>query len=234
MIHELAEAPSRFEVLLKWPPTLTLRTIGLVVLCFGRVKNMVRQAPPRCAITCLVVVGLALGAGCDDPPAQAPSPPPVQPSAAPVDYTRPWPSQHANSKPFKCGHPDGSTESPNTTPPPPVSSATPSSAPPVRSESVQNAGAVVASFAPSFRRCYNALLRQDRDAAGGICITAKIGPAGEVVMTTTELHNGLPPSIVDCLVAVVQGASFSPPDGGGATLVIPISFAPDDGACCQR
>ena len=91
---------------------------------------------------------------------------------------------------------------------------------------VANASAVVASFAPAFRDCYNAMLLHDGDAAGGVCLTAKIGAGGEVVSTAIDLRNGLPPSVGECAAAVVQRAQFSPPDGGTATIVIPVSFAP--------
>jgi len=58
------------------------------------------------AIKWLVGTGLALSSGCDDPPAQAPAQPPVQPVAysrpvvpaqpvaqPPVDYSLPWVSE---------------------------------------------------------------------------------------------------------------------------------------------
>ena len=128
-----------------------------------------------------------------------------------------------NLKPFKCG-----STAPRSTHPP-TAGAAPSAA--ASSDSVKpgrvaNASAVVASFAPDFRVCYNAALRQAPDAAGAFCITAKIGVAGEVVGTAIELLNDLPPSVGECAAAVVQRARFSPPDGGSATIVIPVSFAP--------
>jgi hypothetical protein len=78
-------------------------------------------------------------------------------------------------------------------------------------------------MAPYFRRCYNAALRVDPDETGHTRITAKIGAGGEVASAQAE-SAGLSQATIYCLLAVVRTASFSPPDGGGATIVIPVTF----------
>jgi len=59
---------------------------------------------------------------------------------------------------------------------------------------------------------------------GSVKITAKIGPNGEVLSASPGGANGLSGEVVSCVVARVQSAQFSPPEGGGATVVIPVSF----------
>jgi hypothetical protein len=81
-------------------------------------------------------------------------------------------------------------------------------------------------MAPKFRRCYNRLLREDPKATGTIRVSAKIGPLGEVAHAEVVAIEGLPPPFADCILGAVRAHSFAPPDGGGATVVIPISFKP--------
>ena len=49
--------------------------------------------------------------------------------------------------------------------------------------------------------------------------------AGEVVSATPSGGAGLGDEVVSCLVRRVQSANFNPPEGGGASIVIPITFA---------
>jgi hypothetical protein len=90
--------------------------------------------------------------------------------------------------------------------------------------SVSNASAVVAGMAAGFRRCYNKGLQDDPTMKGSVRITAKIGPNGEVLSASPSGGGGLSPGVVSCVVARVQSAQFSPPEGGGATIVIPVTF----------
>ena len=89
---------------------------------------------------------------------------------------------------------------------------------------VADASAVVARMAAGFRRCYNKGLSEDPNMKGSVRITARIGPNGEVLSASPSGGSGLSPSVVSCVAARVSSASFSPPSGGGATVVIPISF----------
>lgn len=92
--------------------------------------------------------------------------------------------------------------------------------------SVANASAVVAKMAAGFRRCYNRGLQENPDMKGSIRITAKIGPNGEVLGASPSGGGGLSGTVISCVTARVGSASFSPPEGGGATIVIPVSFFP--------
>jgi hypothetical protein len=89
---------------------------------------------------------------------------------------------------------------------------------------VGNAAEVVAGMSPSFRRCYNRGLAEDPNMNGSLKITAKIGPDGDVLSATPSGGAGLSGAVISCAVARVQSAQFSPPSGGGATIVIPITF----------
>jgi hypothetical protein len=90
---------------------------------------------------------------------------------------------------------------------------------------VSNAERVVAGMKAGFRACYNRGLASNPDLQGSVKITAKVGPNGEVVSATPAGGGGLGDEVVQCLVRRVQSATFYPPDGGGASLVIPITFA---------
>jgi hypothetical protein len=92
--------------------------------------------------------------------------------------------------------------------------------------SVANASAVVAGMAAGFRRCYNRGLAEDPTMKGSIRITAKIGPNGEVLSASPSGGGGLSGTVISCVAARVASSQFAPPEGGGATIVIPVSFFP--------
>lgn len=89
---------------------------------------------------------------------------------------------------------------------------------------VSNAQSVVASMGPGFRRCYNNGLQTNPNMKGSLRITARIGPNGDVVVANPSGGNGLSKEVIDCVVNRVKSARFSPPVGGGATIVLPVSF----------
>ncbi len=89
--------------------------------------------------------------------------------------------------------------------------------------SVSNAASVVAGMAAGFRRCYNKGLQEDPNMKGSVRITARIGPNGEV-LSASPSGSGLSGSVTSCVAARVSSAQFAPPDGGGATIVIPVTF----------
>lgn len=89
---------------------------------------------------------------------------------------------------------------------------------------VANASAVVAGMAAGFRRCYNKGLQSDPTMKGSVRVTAKIGPNGEVLSASPSGGGGLSGEVVSCVVQRVQSAQFAPPEGGGATVVIPVTF----------
>ncbi|HEY4119838.1 MAG TPA: AgmX/PglI C-terminal domain-containing protein [Byssovorax sp.] len=87
------------------------------------------------------------------------------------------------------------------------------------------ASSVVASMAPAFRRCYNAGLADDPTLQGSVRITAHVGPKGDVTSVKPS-KTTLPADVVACVAKRVAAAQFSPPEGGGATVVVPVSFVP--------
>ena len=89
--------------------------------------------------------------------------------------------------------------------------------------SVANASQVVAGMAAGFRRCYNKGLQEDPSMKGSVRITARIGPNGEVISASPS-GSGLSGTVISCVAARVSSAQFAPPEGGGATIVIPVTF----------
>ena len=93
------------------------------------------------------------------------------------------------------------------------------------SGNVTNAQEVVAGMSAGFRRCYNTALKDDPNIGGGsIRFQAIIGPDGRVASLSSTNIVGLPGNMVVCLYVRVQSAQFAPPDGGKATIEIPVSF----------
>lgn len=92
---------------------------------------------------------------------------------------------------------------------------------------VPDAGRVVAGMTAGFRRCYNlGLSREDPTMKGTVRVTARIGPNGEVLSATASGGGTLSPTVIGCIRSRVASAQFSPPEGGGAALVIPVSLIP--------
>jgi hypothetical protein len=89
---------------------------------------------------------------------------------------------------------------------------------------VANASSVVAGMGAGFRRCYNKGLQEDPSMKGSVRITARIGPNGEVLSASPSGGAGLSGTVISCVAARVQSAQFAPPEGGGATVVIPVTF----------
>lgn len=89
---------------------------------------------------------------------------------------------------------------------------------------VPNVGLVVDGLTAGFRRCYGNGLSADPDMKGSLRITATIGPDGEVLSATAAGGRSLSVSVVACLTARVRSARFSPPKGGSAKIVIPVTL----------
>jgi tetratricopeptide (TPR) repeat protein len=107
--------------------------------------------------------------------------------------------------------------------------AAPSRVVPADGGAVGDAGRVVAAMQGGFRRCFLERLRDDAETAGSVRVTARIGADGAVtrVESTSSTPRGgtLAAPLVSCVEGVVRGARFMPPEGGGATVVIPVTFA---------
>jgi hypothetical protein len=123
--------------------------------------------------------------------------------------------------------PEPAVATPKRPPPPwPVFQSASLPPPAATGGTVSGAAEAIASLAPYFRRCYNRALFDDPRMQRSVRITSKIGADGTVMRATWGTDEGLSPQLCDCLKRAVLAQRFHPPDGGGATLVVPISFAP--------
>lgn len=147
------------------------------------------------------------------PPPDAFVPAPVVPKRPPP----PWPVFEPASVP------PPPVDEPAQRAPEPGDHAALEDAPPVA-----NAPRTVAAMAPDFRRCYNRALYYDAGMRGSFRITGKIAATGEVITAVPSGGGGLSPQLERCLVNVVLSRRFTPPEGGGATIVIPITLQPQD------
>jgi hypothetical protein len=93
----------------------------------------------------------------------------------------------------------------------------------VRGGSVPNAQAAIAAIGAGLRRCYDKALQENAGASGTVQVTARVDPGG-AVSVLDESHTGLTPEMVSCVVTQVQAAAFARPEGGAATVVIPMTF----------
>lgn len=89
---------------------------------------------------------------------------------------------------------------------------------------ISDASRVVARMRAGFRACYQKGLAQNPDAQGNIRLTIRVGPGGEVTGVTATPSGNLPPAVVSCVEARARSAQFSPPEGGSAAVVVPVTF----------
>ena len=88
---------------------------------------------------------------------------------------------------------------------------------------VSNASRVVAGMRAGFRACYNRELANNPDAQGSIRLTIRVGPGGEVQGVSAGASGNLG-SAVGCVRSRASAARFSPPEGGSAVVVVPVTF----------
>jgi hypothetical protein len=93
----------------------------------------------------------------------------------------------------------------------------------LRGGTVANATPVIAGMVSDLRRCYHQALQESAGMHGAIEVTVRVDAAG-AVSVMDESHTGITPALASCIVTRVQAASFAPPQGGVATVVIPITF----------
>jgi len=87
---------------------------------------------------------------------------------------------------------------------------------------VGNASSVVSRMQGRFRRCYEAGLNENPGMTGRVDVTASIGPNGEVLSASARPGGTISSAVAQCIGSVVQGATFDPPEGGAATVNIPV------------
>jgi hypothetical protein len=90
--------------------------------------------------------------------------------------------------------------------------------------SVGNAQAVVARMSAGFRRCYMQGLSVNPDMAGRVSVSARVGPGGEVQSVSATPSGSISSDVANCIAARVRSATFDPPEGGAATINIPVTL----------
>jgi Vault protein inter-alpha-trypsin domain/von Willebrand factor type A domain len=90
---------------------------------------------------------------------------------------------------------------------------------------VSNAARVVAGMRAGFRACFQRGLALDPTAQGSLRLVIQVGQGGEVTSVTPSSVNGnLPAAAVACAVARARAAQFDAPQGGSATIALPVTF----------
>jgi hypothetical protein len=117
------------------------------------------------------------------------------------------------------GTPNIATPPPSDGPKPKVDLATPI----VVGGEIPDAQPVVAKNRYRFLACHKKALATDPQAEGKVRLTLKVGPDGSV-FTTTVSSTTASPSLTECARRATLTMQFSPPGGGGATLMLPLTF----------
>jgi hypothetical protein len=77
-----------------------------------------------------------------------------------------------------------------------------------------------------FLACYRDALALDASVRGSLILVARVGPSGDLL--TIGPREGTPPTLptalVECLSRALATERFAPPEGGGHTLVVPITL----------
>ena len=101
-------------------------------------------------------------------------------------------------------------------------------APPTLTGTVPGAEGVIARHRGGLLACYRRGLEESPRMRGTVRVTLRIGPNGEVLSATPSAGGGLSPNVVGCVVGKLGAAQFAQPVGGGAVLVVPITFIPGE------
>lgn len=91
---------------------------------------------------------------------------------------------------------------------------------------VPSAAQVVRQMHPGFRRCYARALAKDPDHAGVLMVRLELDANGSVTHARAEPRQGMSEALLRCIEAVARRAQFAPPEGGQATLTIPLTLQP--------
>ena len=86
---------------------------------------------------------------------------------------------------------------------------------------------VVAGMRSGFLACYQGELRRDREAAGQVRLSIKVGCDGSVIWIRSTSQQ-LSKQLVECMLDRVRRAQFEPPEGGWAIIAFPVNFVKDD------
>ena len=97
-------------------------------------------------------------------------------------------------------------------------------APSVAGGNITNASRVVAGMRAGFRNCYNRGLQENPDSQGSIRLSITVGANGEVLNVSATPSGNLPASVIACVQGRARAASFDPPEGGSAVVVVPVTL----------
>jgi len=90
---------------------------------------------------------------------------------------------------------------------------------------VADAARVVAGMRARFRNCFQRGLARDPTLQGSLRLTMRLDASGRVTTTTpSALTGNLPADVVACVVARANVAQFAAPQGGLATITVPVTF----------
>lgn len=85
---------------------------------------------------------------------------------------------------------------------------------------------VLARSRAGMRACYEQALSRNPSASGSIEVRITVGPSGSVSSATTAADTIGDPALASCLVSGAKRMTFPEPQGGSATIVVPLVFAP--------
>jgi hypothetical protein len=91
---------------------------------------------------------------------------------------------------------------------------------------VTDIGPTVARMRAGFSACYARWLDEEEDPpeTSAISLRVVVMPSGSVRSVAAFANSGLAPGAVDCLVHRAEVATFPPPVGGAAEVVLPITL----------
>ena len=89
---------------------------------------------------------------------------------------------------------------------------------------VANASRVVAGMRAGFRSCYNRVLSDAPESSGNLRLRITVAASGAVSQVSAAPSGNIPGALVACVKAQASAASFSPPEGGTATITVPVTF----------
>jgi len=84
---------------------------------------------------------------------------------------------------------------------------------------------VVAGLREEFSSCYQGGLWTNPAQRGSVRLELDIDAVGHPKAVNTKGGRGLDRKVLDCLDKVAASATFAPPRGGSAMVIIPLTFA---------
>jgi hypothetical protein len=98
--------------------------------------------------------------------------------------------------------------------------------PPQMSVALANAESVIRKqLQPRARQCYQHAVGADPSLPdGGLVVTIRVGPSGEVSAAGVASRTGLSPQVAGCIQGAASRLVFDSPGPAGATITVPFHF----------